>query len=50
MLDVKVLRTDGRFGLDEAAVRAMRQAKFAPAVKDGKRVRTWLPQTIIFKQ
>ncbi|HVR40134.1 MAG TPA: TonB family protein [Thermoanaerobaculia bacterium] len=49
VLDVRVLRGDGRFGLDDAAVRAMRGAKFAPAIKDGKRVRTWFPQTFQFK-
>ncbi|HYM62719.1 MAG TPA: TonB family protein [Thermoanaerobaculia bacterium] len=49
VIDVRVLRGVGRLGLDEAAVRAMKGARFTPAIKDGKRVRTWLPQTIIFK-
>ncbi|HWW61227.1 MAG TPA: TonB family protein, partial [Thermoanaerobaculia bacterium] len=49
VLDVRILRGDTRFGLNEAAIRAMRGAKFAPAMKDGKRVRTWFPQTFLFK-
>ncbi|MGZ8852725.1 MAG: TonB family protein [Thermoanaerobaculia bacterium] len=49
VLDVKVLRGDDRFGFTEAAVRAVRTAKYSPAMKDGKRVKTWLPQMIQFK-
>lgn len=50
VLDVRVLRGDSkRMGLDEAAVRALRQANFSPALKDGKRVKTWKPIPIIFK-
>lgn len=50
VLDVRVLRGDAkRMGLDEAAVRALRQATFSPAMKDGKRVKTWKPIPIIFK-
>jgi len=49
VLDVKVLRGDNRFGLNDAAVRAMKSAQFAPGMKDGKRVRTWYPQSIVFK-
>lgn len=49
VLDVRVLRGDARFGLNDAAVRAMRGAKFSPPMKDGKRVKTWFPQTIDFK-
>jgi TonB family protein len=47
--DVKVLRGVGRFGIDDAAQRAMRSARFTPPMKDGKRVKTWMPQTIQFK-
>lgn len=47
--DVKVLRGVGRLGLDEAAARAMRGAKFTSPMKDGKRVKTWWPQTIQFE-
>lgn len=46
---VKVLRGVNRFGIDEAAQRAMRSAHFTPPMKDGKRVKTWFPQTIQFK-
>jgi TonB family protein len=49
VVDVKVLRGDDRFGFTEAAVRAVRTAKYSPAMKDGKRVRTWLPQMVQFK-
>lgn len=49
VLDVRVLRGDARFGLNDAAIRAMRGSKFSPPMKDGKRVKTWFPQTIDFK-
>jgi protein TonB len=49
VIDVNVLRGDPRFGFNEAAIRAMKTAKFSPATKDGKRVKTWLPQPIDFK-
>jgi len=49
VVDVNILRGDARFGFNEAAVRAMRTARFKPAMKDGKRVKTWLPQPIDFK-
>ena len=49
VLDVRVLRGDNRFGLNEAAIRALRSAHFTSPMKDGKRVRTWFPQTIEFK-
>lgn len=45
---VKVLKGVGRFGLDEAASRALKTARFSPPTKDGKRVKTWYPQTIAF--
>ena len=47
--EVKILRGDPRFGFNDAAVRAMRAVRFTPAVKDGKHVRTWRPQSITFK-
>ncbi|HJQ40426.1 MAG TPA: TonB family protein [Thermoanaerobaculia bacterium] len=47
--DVRVLRGDARFGLNDAAMRAMRATRFSPPQKDGKRVKTWLPQTIEFR-
>jgi TonB family protein len=47
--DVKVLRGDPRFGFNESAMQAMRRAKYTPPMKDGKRVKTWLPQMIQFK-
>ncbi len=50
VLDVRILRGDKRrMGLDEAAVKAVRNAIFSPGVKDGKRVRTWKPIPVIFK-
>jgi TonB family protein len=45
---VKILKGVGRFGLDEAASRALKTARFSPPTKDGKRVKTWYPQTIAF--
>jgi TonB family protein len=48
VLDVKILRGDPRFGFEEAASRAVRGAHFSPAVKDGKRVRTWKPIPVVF--
>lgn len=47
--DVRVLRGEPRFGLNEAATRAMRATRFSSPMKDGKRVKTWFPQTIDFK-
>ena len=49
VLDVKVLRGDNRFGFTDAAVRALHGAHYSPAMKDGKHVKTWLPQMIQFK-
>lgn len=49
VVDVKVLKGVGRLGLDEAAIRAMRGARFTSPMKDGKRVKTWWPQTIQFQ-
>lgn len=49
VIDVRVLRGDARFGFSDAAIRAMRTARFSPPMKDGKRVKTWFPQTINFK-
>lgn len=46
---VKILRGIGRFGIDEAAQRAMRNARFTSPMKAGKRVKTWYPQTIEFR-
>jgi TonB family protein len=48
VVDVRVLKGVG-FGLDEAAMRAMRDTRFSPGLKDGKRVKTWFPQQIRFK-
>ena len=47
--EVRVLRGEPRFGMNDAAVRAMKTARFAPPMKDGKRVKTWLLQSIEFK-
>jgi len=49
VIDVKILRGDPRLGFNDAAIRAMKTAKFRPATKDGKRVKTWQPQPIDFK-
>jgi len=44
VLDVKILRGESKpFGFNDAALRAIRSFTFAPATKDGKRVRTWFP-------
>jgi protein TonB len=48
--DVKVLRGDARFGFNDSAIRAMRAVRFTPPMKDGKRVKTWRPQTVTFKR
>jgi len=49
VMDVKVLRGDPRFGFEAEAIRALRTLRFHPAMKDGKAVRTWMPQPIRFK-
>lgn len=46
--DVKILRGDARFGFNDAAVRAMKNARFTAPMKAGKHVRTWRPQTFAF--
>jgi protein TonB len=48
VIDVKILKSDARFGFNEAAIRAMRAARFTAPIKNGKRVRTWRPQTFLF--
>jgi len=48
VLEVKVLKGDPRFGFNDAAIRAMKAARFSPPVKDGKHVRTWRPQLFVF--
>jgi TonB family protein len=48
--DVKILRGDDRFGFNDAAIRAIRSVRFSPPIKDGKRVKTWRPQSIAFKR
>ena len=47
--DVKVLRGEQRYGLSDAAVRAMRATRFTPPMKDGRKVKTWFPQQIEFR-
>ena len=47
--DVNILSGDPRFGLNEAAIRAIRGARFSSPMKDGKRVKTWFPQRFEFK-
>jgi protein TonB len=49
VVDVKVLKGDDRFGFNDAAIRAVRATHFTPPIKDGHRVKTWRPQTIVFK-
>jgi TonB family protein len=49
VIDVKILRGDTRFGFNDAAIRAVRSARFSAPMKDGKRVKTWRPQTIAFR-
>lgn len=49
VIDVRVLRGDPRFGFNDAAMRALRNARFTPPMKDGKRVKTWYPQTVNFR-
>jgi len=50
VIDVKILRGDSRYGFNDAASRAMRAVHFSPPMKDGKRVKTWRPQSIAFKR
>jgi TonB family protein len=49
VLDVKILKGDPRFGFNDEAMRALRATRFRPAMKDGKRVKTWLPQPVDFR-
>jgi TonB family protein len=47
--EAKVLRSAGGYGLNEAALTAVRKWRFRPAVKEGKRVKVWMTYPIVFK-
>jgi TonB family protein len=47
VLDVKVIKGDSR--LSGSAEQSVRRSSFAPGMKDGVRVRSWLPVGIAFK-
>jgi TonB family protein len=47
--DVRVLRGEPRFGINDAAIRALKATRFSSPMKAGKRVKTWVPQQIEFK-
>jgi TonB family protein len=50
VLDVKILRGPSRAaGLTEAAEQAMRRSSFAPGMKDGVRVKSWITVPVEFK-
>jgi TonB family protein len=50
VLEVRVLRGDPRpVGFDQAAIRAVRATTFSSPMKDGRRVRTWVPIPIRFQ-
>jgi TonB family protein len=50
VLDVRVIRgVNSPVGLNEAAVQAMRRSSFAPAMKDGVRVRSYITVPVEFK-
>ncbi|HET8772572.1 MAG TPA: TonB family protein [Thermoanaerobaculia bacterium] len=49
VLDVRVIRGVNGPGFNEAAVQAMRRSTFAPAMKDGVRVRSYLTVPVEFK-
>lgn len=49
VLDVRVLRGINRpVGLNEAAQQTMRRSTFAPATKDGVRVKAWVTVPVDF--
>ena len=50
VIDVKVIRgVNPPVGLNEAAVQTMRRSTFAPATKDGVRVKSYLTVPVEFK-
>jgi TonB family protein len=49
VLDVRIIRGVATGGLNEAAIQAMRRSAFAPAMKDGVRVRSSLTVPVEFK-
>ena len=50
VLEVRILRGDSRrLGLDEAAVGAVKKSIYSPAIKNGKKVRTWMPVPVMFQ-
>jgi TonB family protein len=46
--DVRVLKGAG-YGFDDSALRALRRARFSPAIRDGRPVRVRMPWTIDFR-
>jgi TonB family protein len=49
VIDAKVLRGDNRnLGFDDASLKAIRKFTFQPAMKDGKKVKTWHSVPFIF--
>ncbi|MCM2315878.1 MAG: TonB family protein [Thermoanaerobaculia bacterium] len=48
--EVRVLRVDKKgMGFEAAAVTAVKQFTFEPGVKDGKKVKTWMPIPFVFR-
>ena len=45
---LRIARGEPRFGINEAAIRAMKATRFSSPMKDGKRVKTWFPQQFDF--
>jgi len=44
-----VAKTSGYSSLDEAAVRAVKEYRFLPALKNGKPIKRWVEQEFLFK-
>lgn len=50
VIDIKILKGDPRrLGFEDAASDAIRKSTFQPALKEGKRVKTWMPVPVFFK-
>jgi protein TonB len=49
VIDTKIIRGVPRGNLNEAAIESVRRSSYAPAMKDGVRVKTWMTVAVNFK-
>jgi protein TonB len=47
---IRKITTSGNYGFEDASEEAVKKWKFRPAVKDGVKVKTWMPVAVVFKK